>query len=104
VLLLNAILTVRKGVSNSHKQKAGWELFTDAVIRAIDAKNSRVVFMLWGKAAQEKAKAVNKSKHLILNYAHPSPLAGQSFPECKHFSQANQYLESHGKTPINWQV
>ncbi|CDW83365.1 uracil-dna glycosylase [Stylonychia lemnae] len=103
VLLLNAILTVREGVSNSH-QKKGWEQFTDNVINVINQKKEGVVFMLWGSKAQEKAKSVSASKHLILKYAHPSPLAGAGFPNCPHFSQANEYLTSKGKQPINWQV
>jgi len=103
VLLLNAILTVRKGVSNSH-QKKGWEQFTDHVINVINQRKEGVVFLLWGTKAQEKASTVNGSKHLVLKGVHPSPLAGTGFTACRHFSQCNEYLTSKGKTPIDWNV
>jgi uracil-DNA glycosylase len=84
-LLLNAILTVRKGVSNSH-QKKGWEQFTDHVIHIINQRKEGVVFLLWGTKAQEKAASVSGSKHLVLKGVHPSPLAGTGFTSCTHFS------------------
>ncbi len=103
VLLLNAILTVRKGISNSH-QKKGWEQFTDQVIAQINQKKEGVVFLLWGSKAHDKAASVNQGKHKVLKFVHPSPLAGTGFPDCKHFSECNEYLTSKGKTPIDWNV
>jgi len=101
VFLLNAILTVRKGVSNSH-EKQGWEEFTQQVIKTISKDTDGVVFMLWGKKAHDKATFVDKTKHCILTNVHPSPLAGQGFKRIRDFSKANEYLVSKGKTPINW--
>lgn len=103
VFLLNAILTVRKGISNSH-QKKGWEQFTDQVIQSINQKKEGVVFLLWGKSAHEKAKNVNEGRHKVLKFVHPSPLAGTGFVDCKHFSECNEYLVSKGKSPIDWNV
>jgi uracil-DNA glycosylase len=103
VLLLNAILTVRKGLSNSH-QKKGWEQFTDQVIRVINENNDGVVFLLWGTKAHEKAASVNTKKHCVLKGVHPSPLAGTGFLQCTHFSECNDYLTSKGKKPIDWNV
>ena len=103
VFLLNAILTVREGVSNSH-QKQGWEQFSDAVIKSINKETSGVVFMLWGKKAIEKAKMVDRKKHLVLENVHPSPLAGTAFRSVRDFSKANQYLLTQGKKAINWQL
>jgi len=103
VLLLNAVLTVRAGASNSHRNK-GWETFTNAVINAINGKSEPVVFMLWGNNAKEKAVLLNNPRHLVLKAAHPSPLAGGAFLGCRHFSQANDFLEKNGITPINWQL
>jgi uracil-DNA glycosylase len=102
VLLLNAILTVRANQAASH-QGRGWETFTDAVIRAIAEKNKGVVFMLWGSYAQKKGAIVNAKEHCILQAPHPSPLSVyRGFYGCKHFSRANQYLQTIGKTPVNW--
>lgn len=103
VFLLNAILTVQKNVAASH-QKSGWQLFTDAVIRKISQDTEGVVFMLWGNFAKKKKELIDTSKHLVLEAVHPSPLAGNGFQGCKHFSQANTYLVSKGKTPINWAI
>eukprot|EP00347_Sterkiella_histriomuscorum_P012946 403366614 len=103
ILLLNAVMTVRKGISNSHAKK-GWEQFTDQVVNVINQKKEGVVFMLWGKSAQEKAKNVNTKKHLVLKFVHPSPLAGAGFPQCPHFSQTNEYLTQQSKSEIDWQV
>lgn len=101
VLLLNAMLTVRRGVAASH-QKKGWELFTDAVIRALDEKKQNIVFMLWGKYAKNKGAFIDRNKHCVLEAAHPSPLAGDAFSGNRHFSQANVYLAAHGVSPVDW--
>lgn len=104
VLLLNAVLTVENSRANSHQGK-GWEQFTDKVITTINEQRSNVVFMLWGSNAQRKGSVIDTNKHLVLKAPHPSPLsAHRGFFGCKHFSQANQYLEAHGQTPINWQL
>lgn len=103
VFLLNAILTVERARASSHA-KIGWQHFTDAVIRKISAERNGVVFMLWGRFAKEKKALIDASRHLVLEAAHPSPLAGNAFSGCQHFSKANQYLIDQGKTPINWQV
>jgi uracil-DNA glycosylase len=97
VLLLNAILTVESGKAASH-QKIGWQTFTDAVIKCISDKKEGIVFMLWGKFAQGKKILIDASKHTILEAAHPSPLAGNAFQGCRHFSKANAVL----KNPIDW--
>ena len=106
VLLLNAVLTVQMGMAASHRDR-GWERFTDAVIRLINAKPEPVVFMLWGSYAQKKAAFVDSidkgGRHLVLKAAHPSPLSAHSgFFGCKHFSKANAFLDSHGEKPIDW--
>jgi uracil-DNA glycosylase len=102
VLLLNSVLTVEMAKAASH-QKKGWERFTDAVIRLVNAKDEPVVFMLWGAYAQKKAAFVETSKHLVLNAAHPSPLSAHNgFLGCRHFSQCNAFLESKGLIPIDW--
>lgn len=102
VLLLNATLTVRANQAGSH-QRQGWEEFTDAVIKTISDRKKNIVFLLWGKYAQEKGMIIDISKHHILKAPHPSPLSAHAgFFGCKHFSKTNQYLESIGKDPINW--
>ncbi len=103
VLLLNSTLTVRAGEAGSH-QKKGWETFTDAVIKCISEQKQDVVFMLWGKYAQDKGAVIDASKHLILKAKHPSPMAANygGWFGTKHFSQANDYLISKGLQPINW--
>lgn len=103
VFLLNAVLTVKQGAANSHAKK-GWESFTDEVIKVINRDNNHVVFMLWGAYAQEKAKAVEKNKHCVLEACHPSPLSASKggFYTCQHFSKANKYLKQHGRGEINW--
>jgi uracil-DNA glycosylase len=102
VLLLNATLTVVAGQAGSH-QRQGWEEFTDAVIRRLSDGREHLVFLLWGAYAQGKAPLIDSSKHCVLKAPHPSPLsAHRGFLGCKHFSQANAYLEAHGQTPINW--
>jgi uracil-DNA glycosylase len=102
VLLLNSVLTVEMGRAASHREK-GWERFTDAVVRLVNAKADPVVFMLWGSYAQKKAGFVDTSKHLVLKAAHPSPLSAHSgFFGCRHFSKANAFLEERGSPPIDW--
>lgn len=102
VLLLNSVLTVEMTKAASHRGK-GWEKFTDAVIRLVNAKTDPVVFMLWGNYAQKKADFVDSSRHLILKAAHPSPLSAHNgFLGCRHFSQCNAFLESKGLPPIDW--
>jgi uracil-DNA glycosylase len=103
VFLLNAILTVEAGVAGSH-QKSGWQLFTDAVIKRLSDEREHLVFMLWGNFARNKRVLIDKTKHLILEAAHPSPLAGNAFSGCKHFSQANDYLKKNGIAPIDWRI
>ena len=104
VLLLNTVLTVRAHQPNSH-QGHGWEQFTDAVIQAVNAQDRPIVYLLWGKPAQKKASMLTNPKHLILKAAHPSPLsANNGFFGCKHFSQANAFLESNGIEPVDWQI
>lgn len=101
VFLLNAILTVRAYAAASHS-KIGWTTFTDSVIKAISDNKEGVVFMLWGNFARSKKALIDTSKHLVLEAAHPSPLAGGAFFGCCHFSQCNNYLQSHGLSPIDW--
>ncbi len=101
VLLLNSTLTVRAHAAASHAGH-GWEEFTDSVIRAV-ATRENIVYMLWGAYAQKKAAFVNQDKNLVLKSVHPSPLSAyRGFFGCKHFSQANEYLQQHGRTPIEW--
>ena len=104
VLLINAVLTVRAHQAESHRNK-GWERFTDSIISTISKKSEHVVFMLWGNYAKAKTKLIDSNKHLILLAAHPSPLsASRGFFGCQHFIKANEYLEKHSKTIINWQL
>ena len=103
VLLLNSILTVRAGQAASHRS-LGWETFTDAVIKYLSDNCSGIVFMLWGNFARTKASLIDPAKHLILQAAHPSPLARGAFFGCRHFSKANNFLTFKGKTPIEWQL
>lgn len=101
VFLLNTVLTVKASSPTSHS-KIGWQQFTDSVIKLISNQLDGVVFMLWGNYAKSKAPLIESSKHLILEAAHPSPLARGAFFGCKHFSKCNNYLQRIGKTPINW--
>lgn len=102
VLLLNATLTVERGRAGSH-QGWGWEQFTDAAIKKVSKEREGVVFMLWGRYAQNKASLIDSSKHLILKAPHPSPLSAHNgWFGSKHFSRANAYLESRGREPIDW--
>ena len=103
VLLLNSVLTVRAGVAASHAG-LGWQNFTDAVIKLISERCEGVVFMLWGNYARSKAELIDSGRHLVLQAAHPSPLARGAFFGCRHFSQANAYLIRTGRSPINWQL
>lgn len=102
ILLLNATLTVRANQPGSHQHK-GWEEFTSAVIQAVARQKERVVFMLWGRYAQEKAKVIDLSKHFVLTAAHPSPFsAHHGFFGCRHFSKTNEYLAGIGEKIIHW--
>ena len=104
VLMLNTVLTVRAHQANSHQGK-GWEQFTDAVIEAVNRQDRPIVYMLWGRPAQNKAAMLTNPKHLILKAPHPSPLSAyRGFFGCRHFSQANDFLKSHGMEPIDWQI
>lgn len=102
VLLLNATLTVRASAAGSH-QGRGWEEFTDAAVKALSEKREHVVFMLWGNYAKAKGAHIDRSRHLVLESAHPSPFSAYNgFFGNKHFSKANEYLIAHGKKPIEW--
>ena len=104
VLMLNTVLTVRAHQANSHQGK-GWEQFTDAIIEAVNQKESPVVYMLWGRPAQSKIPMLTNRNHLILKAPHPSPLSAyRGFFGCKHFSQANEFLQRGGVAPIDWQI
>lgn len=101
VLMLNASLTVEAGQANSHS-RIGWQTFTDKVIEKLSQEREGIVFLLWGRFAREKKILIDSSKHLVLEAAHPSPLAGGAFFGCRHFSKTNQWLTSMGKEPIDW--
>lgn len=104
VLMLNTVLTVRAHQANSH-QGRGWEQFTDAVIEAVNRQDRPVVYMRWGRPAQSKIPMLTNPNHLILKASHPSPLSAfRGFFGCRHFSQANDFLKSHGVEPIDWQI
>lgn len=104
VLLLNASLTVEQAKPMSHAQ-IGWHLFTDEVIKKVSAEKEHVVFMLWGRFAQNKETLINTSKHLVLKAAHPSPLSAYNgFFGCGHFSKANNWLRQNGEQPIDWNL
>jgi uracil-DNA glycosylase len=103
ILLLNAVLTVRQGQPNSHANK-GWEYLTDAVIRAVNNKPTRVVFVLWGAYARKKSRLVTGKQHIIIESAHPSPLSVTKFWGTRPFSRINAALEESGQAPINWQL
>ncbi len=101
VLMLNATLTVEAGQANSHSH-IGWQTFTDKVIEKLSQEREGIVFLLWGRFAREKKALIDGTKHLVLEAAHPSPLAGGAFFGCRHFSQTNQWLTSRGQEPIDW--
>lgn len=102
VLMLNSILTVRAGQAGSHRGK-GWEQFTSAAINVLNRDKEDLVFLLWGRYAQEKGAIIDTGRHKVLKAPHPSPLA-KGFNGCRHFSQTNDYLRIKGKEPIDWQV
>lgn len=103
VLLLNAMLTVEAGKAGSH-QNIGWQTFTDAVIHRLSEQRNGLVFLLWGRFAQGKKALIDPSRHLILEAAHPSPLAGGAFSGCAHFSKANAYLAQQGVALVDWMI
>ncbi|MBQ7784009.1 MAG: uracil-DNA glycosylase [Oscillospiraceae bacterium] len=104
VLLLNNVLTVRRGQANSHKGK-GWETFTDNVIRKLNERERPIVFLLWGSNARTKKLLITNPSHLILEAAHPSPLSAHNgFFGCRHFSKCNAFLEANGIEPVDWQI
>lgn len=104
VLLLNATLTVRAHEAGSHQGK-GWEIFTDKLISTLSEQRKGIVFLLWGRYAQNKSALIDESKHTVLKAAHPSPFSAYNgFFGCKHFSQANAILIKEGKKPIDWQI
>ena len=104
VLLLNTVLTVRAVQAGSHRGK-GWERFTDTVIRKINERREPTVFLLWGANARSKKSLITNKQHLILEAAHPSPLsAWNGFFGCRHFSRTNDFLQSQGIAPIDWQI
>ena len=104
VMLLNTVLTVRAHVAYSHRGH-GWEEFTDATIAALNRQDRPIVYMLWGKGAQQKSSMLDNPKHLVLKAPHPSPLSAyRGFMGCKHFSKANDFLRANGVEPIDWQI
>ena len=103
VLLLNAVLTVSPGRPASHAGK-GWEQFTDRAIAELSARRDGIVFLLWGKYAREKGASVDASRHRVLTASHPSPYSVAGFTGCRHFSQANAFLEAAGRTPVDWRL
>ncbi|GAA2709804.1 MULTISPECIES: uracil-DNA glycosylase [Streptomyces] len=103
VLLLNAVLTVRGGEPNSHKGK-GWEKFTDAVIRAVAARQDPAVFVLWGNYAQKKLPLIDQERHVVVKGAHPSPLSAKKFLGSKPFTQINEAIAAQGHEPIDWRI
>ncbi|MBT2591307.1 uracil-DNA glycosylase [Pedobacter sp. ISL-68] len=104
VLLLNATLTVRASEAGSH-QNRGWEIFTDEIIKALSQKREHIVFLLWGKYAQQKAALIDQKKHYVLTAAHPSPFSAYNgFFGSKHFSKANQLLVQNNLSPIDWNL
>ena len=104
VLMMNAVLTVRGGQANSHRNM-GWEIFTDRVIELLNKREQPIVFILWGNNAKQKMKLITNPNHLILQAAHPSPLSAfNGFFGCKHFSKTNDFLAIHGIAPIDWRI
>ena len=102
VLLLNAVLTVEHGRAGAH-QGRGWEGFTDAIVRHLNAERDNLVFLLWGSYAQKKGQLVDARRHKVLKAPHPSPLSAyRGFIGCGHFSAANEFLQRQGQTPIDW--
>ena len=104
VLLLNSVMTVERGIANSHKGK-GWEQFTDNVIRKLNEQDQPIVFLLWGRNARDKKELLTNPNHLVLEAAHPSPLSAYNgFFGCRHFSKTNDYLKQHEISEIDWQM
>lgn len=103
VFLLNAMLTVEKGNAGSHS-KIGWQRFTDAVIKTLSDQKVGLVFLLWGNFAKSKKALINEKKHTVLEAVHPSPLAGNKFQGCGHFSKTNEILIKQGQNPIDWTI
>lgn len=104
VLMLNTVLTVRKGEANSHKGM-GWETFTDRVISELNKKETPIVFLLWGAPARQKAQIITNPIHIKLTCPHPSPLSAyRGFLGCRHFSKTNEILIKNGLSPIDWQI
>ncbi len=104
VLLLNSVLTVEQARAGSH-QGRGWEQFTDRIIHILNDQHDGLVFMLWGSYAQKKGAFIDRNRHCVLTAPHPSPLsAHRGFLGCRHFSQANSYLQEKGISPVNWQL
>ena len=104
VLLLNAVLTVAAGSAASHQGK-GWEQFTDRIVALLNERRERLVFFLWGSYAQRKGELIDRSRHLVLESVHPSPLsASRGFFGNHHFSRANRYLQENSLQPIDWRV
>ncbi|MGN1090238.1 MAG: uracil-DNA glycosylase, partial [Huintestinicola sp.] len=104
VLLLNNVLTVRRGQANSHKGK-GWEIFTDDVIKKLNEREKPMVFLLWGSNARTKKQLITNRNHLILEAAHPSPLSAYNgFFGCRHFSKCNAFLAQNGIEPVDWRI
>ncbi len=104
VLLLNATLTVERGLAGSH-QGNGWEGFTDAVVDQLNREREGLVFLLWGSSAQAKGKLIDARRHRVLKAPHPSPLSAyRGFIGCGHFSSANNWLREHGQSEIDWRL
>ncbi len=103
VLLLNSVFTVEKSSPGSHRKK-GWEIFSDEIIRNLNEKGSKLVFILWGNDAKKKGEHIDRSRHLVLESAHPSPFSVTKFRGNKHFSLTNEYLLSQNKKPIDWNL
>jgi len=101
--MLNATLTVQKGKANSHAN-CGWQTFTTQVIKLLNDSKEGLIFFLWGGFAQKKGKDIDRSKHHVLECAHPSPMSGSGFNDCDHFSKANTLLKKMKKEPINWSI
>jgi len=103
VFMLNAILTVEQNLAGSHS-KIGWQLFTDAVIKKLSDQKRGIIFLLWGNYARSKKVLIDLDNNVVLEAAHPSPLARDAFKGCGHFSKVNQLLSNRGETPINWEI
>ena len=104
VLMLNTVLTVQRGLANSHKGW-GWEIFTDEIIKKLNNRQEPIVFILWGRNAISKTKFITNKNHLVLQTVHPSPLSAYAgFFGCKHFSKTNKFLKDIGQKEIDWQI